>query len=869
MFALVSRARPLMVAAMLLASPAGARAQRPTPDQAAAMLQARPELATRLREWIGASGLTPDQVRARLRSEGYPENLLDGYLSGGGPRSGGPEPTSEMLDAIRELGIADDSALSPIRGVPATVDTAILGLRGRPIPTLQYDTVAYHRTLPDSLVTPRVLDDSVVGVFRSVDTAIALRYRLPPPRDSGYTVFGLDVFGRASTQFDPNLAGPVDASYRLGPGDRLVLILTGDVELAHSLDVTREGFIVIPQVGQLHVANLTVAELNELLYARLGRVYSGVRRGPQASTRFSVSVSRLRTNQIYVIGEVIAPGSYRVSSAGTSLTALYAAGGPTVNGTLRSVAVRRAGRAVDTLDVYDYLLRGDATHDIRLETGDVVFVGVRTPRVRVVGEVVRPGMYEMRAGETLGDLLTAAGGLEMAGGRRRAVIERTLPRQDPAAVGGSRVVIEVPLDAGNPAASAFPLEPGDVVRIPRLAERVRNRVVVQGHVWSPGPQGLAPGQRVSEALRLAGGVKPDAYIGRILVTRLLPDSTRIQLRTALRDTTGAVDDDFMLQENDEITVFSRSDFRPERYVTVTGAIQRSGRYPFHDGMTMRDLVLMASGLEESAYLAEAEIARLPADRRDGRTAVTLRVPLDSSYVFERGPDGRYLGPPGLPAPRDGAREVPLQVYDNVLILRQPDWELQRNVKIGGEVRFPGDYALTNKTERLDELIERAGGLTAEAYPAGVVFYRRAGGAGRIGIDLPNVLRNRRAIDNLILQGGDSIWIPRFNPVVTVTGAVNSPVAVAFAPGRDIAYYIYAAGGGSRKADLRRAYVVQANGKVETVQRFSFRGNPKPQPGATVHVPEREPEDRRDYLALAGSLVQVLASLVAIVAIVER
>src|SRR5213076_2481453 len=223
-------------------------------------------------------------------------------------------------------------------------------------------------------------------------------------------VFGVDVFRRTTTQFLPLLAGPVPADYKLGPGDNLVLILTGDVELAYSLPVTREGFLVIPQVGQVHVANLTLDQLRDLLYSRLGRVYSGVRRGANATTRFDVSVANVRANQVYVVGEVAQPGAYQLSALGTVFTALYAAGGVTERAKLRGVEVRRFGKVVATLDLYDYLLHGDTKSDIRLETGDVVFVAVHGTRVDLTGAVRRPATYELKAGETLADLIGAAGG---------------------------------------------------------------------------------------------------------------------------------------------------------------------------------------------------------------------------------------------------------------------------------------------------------------------------------------------------------------------------------------------------------------------------------------------------------------------------
>src|SRR5437899_2526810 len=240
-------------------------------------------------------------------------------------------------------------------------------------------------------------------------------------------VFGVDVFRRSTTQFLPLLSGPVPPDYRLGPGDNLVLILTGDVELTYSLPVTREGFVLIPQVGQVHVANLTLDQLRDVLYTRLGRVYSGVRRGANATTRFDVTVANVRANQVYVVGEVSQPGAYQISSLGTVFTALYAAGGVTERAKLRGVEVRRLGKNVATLDLYDYLLRGDTRADVRLETGDVIFVPIHESRVRMSGAVLRPAVYETKTGETLADMLAAAGGFRPDAALERVKVERFLP----------------------------------------------------------------------------------------------------------------------------------------------------------------------------------------------------------------------------------------------------------------------------------------------------------------------------------------------------------------------------------------------------------------------------------------------------------
>jgi protein involved in polysaccharide export with SLBB domain len=527
---------------------------------------------------------------------------------------------------------------------------------------------------------------------------------------------------------------------------------------------------------------------------------------------------------------------------------------------------------VDTLDVYDYLTKGDASHDVRLETGDIVFVPVHGARARIIGEIVRPATYELKGSETLNDLIAYAGGLQAAASAQRVVIDRIVPAAERTTPGRDRVTIEVTsaqlLSATGP---MVPLRNGDVVRVFPISGRVRNRIVVSGNVYQPGPEGLTPGMRLSDALRQAGGVQPDTYLGEVLVTRVLSDSTHLQLRAALADTAGHVVDDLLLQEDDHIQVFSLSTFRPLRYVAIGGAVRTSGRFPYRQGMTLRDLVLLAGGVLESAYLRDAEIARLPESRERGRTATTIQVPLDSTYLFERQANGEYVGPPGLPFPASGSPEVPLKPYDNVLILRQPNWELQRTVTIQGEVRYPGSYALKTKSERLSDLIARAGGLTDEAYADGIVFNRTQAGIGRVGVELSSALRRYEGSDNLILRDGDNITIPAYNSVVTIRGAVNQPSTVAYVRGRGIDYYISAAGGPSKLANEGRAYVVQPSGKLESVRRRLLlpSTNPQPRPGSIVTVPERDPADRVDYVALAGAITSILASTVAIIIAITR
>lgn len=711
-------------------------------------LQQNPGLADQIRSRIQASGLTPEQVRARLAASGYPSDMLDSYL--GPPQPGQSAPGESELGAIQALGLSvtPSSAMS--------VDTGPIGSRAGWIPSASMAAGDY--------------------------------------------VFGTDVFRRSATQFLPLLVGPVPPDYKVGPGDQLAVVLSGDVQLAYTLPVTRSGFILIPQAGQIFVSNLTLDQVRDVLYARLGTVYSSVRPEPGAKTRVDVSVTNLRVNQVYAVGEVVQPGAFQISALGTALTALYAAGGVTPRGSMRQIEVRRFDKVVAKLDLYDYLLRGEKRDDIRLETGDVIYVPLHGKRAQITGAVLRPAVYELKPGETLADLARAAGGFRADAALSHLSIHRIVPLPERGSGPFPRAVVDV--------------------RLPQLD---------------------APGQDpVSPALAPAG--EP---LGAVLVPRL-----------------GLEDGDSVVV--DEIPTLDHS-----FYVTVVGAVNRPGRYPWREGLTLRQLLVQARGPGVGAYLKEAEIARLPADRSQGQLAQTLRVPLDSTYLLGRDSGGRYLGPPGLPVAGSGTPEVTLAPFDNVLILWQPDFVLQQTVYVTGQVRFPGAYVLTSGKDRLAGLIERAGGLTTLAYPDGVRFVRPADGVGRINVNLARALKEPDSRYNVTLQGGDTIAVPQYQPSVKVIGAVNAPGSVLWEKGRDLDYYLSAAGGTSYKADSHRASVRYANGQVSTRHRvlLVFHNDPTPGPGSEILVPPKDPSMKGvDPVVLLGVVAQLVAGLVALVAV---
>jgi protein involved in polysaccharide export with SLBB domain len=710
-----------------------------------ALLQ-NPSLADSIRSRLQSSGLTVDQIRARLEASGYPASLLDAYLGSRTTDQPTGTPLTTELAAIEALG------LPPIR---------------LPEDSLQADT---------GLIAMR-------GVGRT---------RMTSP------VFGVDALRRSTTQFLPLLSGPVPADYKVGPGDVLVLILTGDVELAYTLQVTREGFILIPQVGQVYASQLTLDKLREVLYGRLGRVYSGVRRGSNATTRFDISVAKVRANQVYAIGEVTQPGAYQISSLGTVLTALYAAGGVTERGNTRHIEVRRLGQPVAAFDLYEYLIRGDTRGDIRLETGDVVFVPVHGTRVQLTGAVRRPAIYELGPGETLVDLVRVAGGFRPDAEFRRVAIHRILPAPDRGPGTVARTVVDAPLSV------------------------------------------LALGDPNT------GTEMPDSSSSRVAVPLVA------------------------LADGDSVVVDSVPPLREGFYVAIAGAVNKPGMYPWRPRITLRDLMLLARGPRVGAYLKEAEVARLPTDRSQGRLAQTIRVSMDSTYLFDRDSMGTYVGPPGLPVPGSGAPEVTLQPYDNVLILKQPDFNLQRTVVVVGEVRFPGTYSLVRKTDRLVDVINRAGGLTSQAFAEGIRFVRRVEYVGRINVQLVKALRDTTSRYNVVLQSGDSIQIPEYQPSVKVSGAVNSPGSVLWERGEDLDYYLSAAGGTNYRGDKGRVSVRYANGEVRTRHKtLLFSRSPTPRPGSEVFVPVRDTIQANNAPAILGAVASIVGSLVAIVVVLRH
>lgn len=664
--------------------------------------------------------------------------------------------------------------------------------------------------------------------------------------------FGYSLFQLPGSAFEPvlNVASP--PSYVLGPGDELVVTVWGETKLNYQLQINREGNVIVPDVGPVSASGSTIEEFKKRLLRRMAAIYSGLdSQYGQPNTFLDVSLGKLRTLQVFVLGEVVRPGGYTISSFSTAFHALYLAGGPTVDGTLRSVQVVRKGANLPPIDVYDYVIRGDNSKDVRLQDGDIVFVKPAGRRVALAGSVVRPAIYELNVAETLGDLIALAGGLRFDAYFDRVHIERVIPFEERSRQAKDVLELDLRFNSLEELRSSKErLNDGDVVTIFRISDLVQNRVSISGNVNKPGRFALRAGMRVRDVILQADSLKRNTFAERGTLFRLLPNLRReiraFNPRLALE---GDPQHNIALENEDSLVVYEESRFFPQQSVSIEGAVRNPGVYPRSEKMTVADLVVLAGGLTEGAARKGWEVSRIDTTQL-GRYSSVYTVDVTEDYWNAA-----------------NGQAFELQDFDFVFVPSDPRFTPNRLVKLSGYVMNPGVYAIRYEGERLAELIKRAGGLRPGAYLAASRLIRKANNTGTIPIDFNKALNDLYARDNIVLNEGDSIHIAFLDDVVYVTGEVLSPSAILFKSGETVEYYIRQAGGLTENADEDRIVAFLPSGKKWESGWF-FIADPELPPGSTVSVPKVvEKEDKT--LPTLGNIATILASLAAMtVAVVQ-
>jgi polysaccharide biosynthesis/export protein len=669
----------------------------------------------------------------------------------------------------------------------------------------------------------------------------------------GLGLFGYNIFNFPASTFAPVLNVPTPQSYPLGPGDEVNLTMWGQSQLYLQLMVNREGEVVVPNVGPVVAQGLTIAQLKAILVSRMSSYYSGLRGGGRgADTWIDLSLGKLRSMQIFVLGEVKKPGGYAVSSMSTALLGLYVAGGPTINGSLREIQIMRDNNVVSTIDFYDFALRGDKSKDVRLQDGDVVFVKPAGKRVALAGRVIRPAIYELKKGETLADLVTLAGGLQATSYTDRVHVERIIPFNERKKYMKNILDIDVKLASVEELQhSPFPLEDGDIVSIMKINEFYQNRVTISGNVRKPGVFELSDGMRVRDLVTLADGYLPDTFEDRGNILRTLPDQRRQVIAFNLsKAMEGDSLNNPLLASLDEVTIYNKKYFFPDHPVTIGGAVRKPGTMLRAEHMKVADLLVLAGGLTENAKPEEIVVTRMD---------TTSESVFSQSFVVNSTSEYWQSG--------KGA-DFELKDFDYVFVPTNPHYHTAKLVYVTGEVMYPGTYAILQDGERLASIIKRAGGLKQSAYVDGARLVRQFGGAGLVPVDFKAAMEDEKDAANIEVVEGDQIMIDKNPRVVYVRGEVGVPSAVVFEPGASLDYYLDQAGGVKDAGDETHAIVIQPNGRKWKSSWF-FEPNSEILAGATITVPAKvEHESKtlpllRDWATVFASLATMMVVIVQI------
>lgn len=579
----------------------------------------------------------------------------------------------------------------------------------------------------------------------------------------------------------------------------------------------------------IYVNGLTVNEAKAKLRQRLGTLYAGLNNG---SLNLDLTLAKVKSIKVTVIGEVTHPGTYTVSSLATLFNVLYQSGGPTNIGSFRNIQLIRNNKVIHRLDLYEFLQKGLLTGDVGLKDQDVVMIPTSEIIVKITGEVKRPMRYELKSGEGMKDLLAYSGGFTETAYKASLTLKRKTDKE--------LEIRNIAID------NDVSLKNGDELHAGAILDRYTNRVEISGAVFRPGQYALDQNlQTVAQLIKKADGLREDAFKGRAILKRerenLDPEFIALDLNKILNE-----GEDFKLKREDILIIRSIAELREARKVIISGEVNQAGEYDYTENLTVSDLVFMAGGFKQGAAAGRIEVARRLYNDQNAEATVQifdLSINQDLSIV---------------------EKSFVLQPFDQVYIRALANYQPQQTVTIEGEVNYPSRYVIKSKTERISDLIERAGGLRAEAYIKGAKFYRDG---KLVALDLEKALTQKKAAINLFLEEGDRLVIPKEEQVVKLFGQVQNPTSVAFVPGFSFRDYIEQAGGFTDSAHVKKTYVRYANGMTDRTKSFlGLRFYPKADKGMEVFVPvkHREKMSRAEVVTMATAVTSMMAVIVTLI-----
>lgn len=680
-------------------------------------------------------------------------------------------------------------------------------------------------------------------------------------------VFGRNIFNTRNLTFEPSVNLATPPNYRLGPGDEVIIDIWGTSQNTIRQQISPDGTINIEKIGPVSLSGMTVSEANEYLKRVLGKTYSGLD-APDGTLEIRLTLGNTRTIQINVMGEVVQPGTYALSSFSTVFHALYRAGGVNEIGSLRNVQVTRNGKTVAKVDVYDFIMKGKTQDDIRLQEGDVIIVPAYEALVQISGNVKRPMKFEMKKNETLATLINYAGGFSADAYTRSLRVVRQ---------NGEEYEINTVKEIDY---SAYPMRNGDVVTAEAILNRFTNKLEVRGAVYRPGIYQLNGEINTVRALvNEAKGLMGDAFTNRAVLQREREDLTTEIISVDVRSIMAGTSPDIPLQKNDILYIPSIHDLEDRGDVAIFGEVAKPDSYSYSDNMTLEDLIIRAGGLRESASTVRVDVSRRIKDPKSTHSTDSI----GQMFTFAL-KDGFVI---------DGEQGFTLQPYDQVFVRRSPGYQAQQNVQVTGEVIFGGTYAMTTTEERLSDLVKKAGGATPKAYLHGAKLIRVANDEEKkrmrdvinlmnrqfgeammdslgirvedtfsVGIDLEKAMAQPGSEYDLVLREGDVLSVPKLNNTVKVNGAVMMPNTVGYLSDKNANYYLDQAGGYALNAKKSKKFVIYMNGQVA---RIKGRSKDKIEPGCEIIVPSKKNKrvnvgEILGYASSFGSLATMFATI---------